>query len=159
MSAFEMNNLEGVIFWNAFFVCIFFVCIVLKQNASDFEFEIFWNVGFHKSLHTKNHASFFYSTNTRFFAFFLLFLNQWLGNKIFYTSDFKLKKVHRLGFWNRKSNGNASDFDLKVYIGSDFELMEKENASVFKLNFLQCVSFRLDLFCVARFWNKKDGTC
>ena len=52
-----------------------------------------------------------------------------------------------------------SYFEIKLYNVSDFELMEKENASVFKLNFLQCVSFRLDLFCVARFWNKKDGTC
>ena len=81
----------------------------------------------------------------------------------FYTSDFKLKKVHRLGFWNRKSNGNASDFDLKVYIGSDFELMKKHrvrfgikknNVSDFEMNTLQGVIFWIAFFCLVTFWNK-----
>ena len=74
-----------------------------------------------------------FTPRTRDFLLFPAFLKimTWKKKQL-YTSDFRLKKVHRLGFWNKKVNGNASDFDLKVYNGSDFEMMKKTSRQIRK---------------------------
>ena len=127
--------------------------IFLKKKRFSFWIWDFRDVGFEKSLHTKESRFLLYSVNTTTFAFLVILIRSYFWKNSYYTSDFGMKRIQRVKVWVKRkqrvrfwleSFTTCQILNWKFYKVSDFEL--KKNTTRQILNWKKLL---------VRFWNLK----
>ena len=123
---------------------MFSTCQIFFWKKKRFSFWIwdFRDVGFEKSLHTKESRFLLYSVNTTTFAFLVILIRSYFWKNSYYTSDFGMKRIQRVKVWVKRkqrvrfwleSFTTCQILNWKFLQSVRFWTEEKHSASEFQL--------------------------